>query len=82
VLAKLNKEPTDRDLDLLEPGYDDHAAAVLSAIEREGFKVVPVKPTVEMVAAGQDHVPDATYDRERAQTIYAAMLSAAPKQAV
>lgn len=60
----------------------------LSAIEREGWKVVPVEPTQEMREAGaaaamkpRMHVGHTRSDMGMTVAIgYAAMLSAAPKR--
>jgi hypothetical protein len=48
-----------------------HAAAALSAIEREGWKVVPVEPTMDMCRAyGPDFLVNGA--------VWQAMLAAAP----
>jgi len=55
----------------LGPDVGDSLRAVLSAIEAAGYAVVPMKPTLEMVAA----IPDGG----DIYKIWAAMLAARPK---
>lgn len=51
------------------------AKVALAAIEAQGFRVVPVEPTPEMIKALNEYAVCAGYIPEG----YAAMLSAAPK---
>lgn len=53
------------------------ARAALSAIEAEGFVVVPVEPTANMQGAGFRAIHETP--EPRAKAVYTAMLSARPK---
>lgn len=67
----------------LEPRYLRYARAALSAIEANGYRVVPVEPTQEMIEAGLEGevVRDSSGTSWRSPTayVYSAMLSAAPR---
>lgn len=58
------------------------AKAALAAIEREGWKAVPVEPTEEMLAAGDVETESAFDDSQcaAASVVWSNMLSASPKQ--
>lgn len=63
--------------------YKNSVRAALSAIEANGFRVVPVEPTVAMIEAGIEHRectgPSGTRWASPVTFIYTAMLSAVPK---
>lgn len=71
------------------PHFDDAAEAALTALEEEGWAVVPVEPTKEMVEAGDEAMDwDSSdtngrwyvhYSDGDAAKSWAAMLAAAPK---
>jgi len=77
AIARAIKERCDRS-PTGYPGEDALARAALSAIEREGWKVVPVEPTEEMVTAMHSEVDD--LGRHFHRILYRAALSASPKQ--
>ena len=62
-----------------EPRYFRYARAALSAIEANGYRVVPVEPTQEMAETARNAIYDSAPSKIRAKRVYAAMLSAAPK---
>lgn len=55
------------------------AKVALSAIESAGYRVVPVEPTEEMAEKARNAIYDSAPSKSRARSVYAAMLSAAPK---
>lgn len=57
------------------------AAAALSSIEREGFKVAPVEPTEAMLVAWENaEMDDGIHtDHDHCRFAYRTLLSAAPK---
>ena len=57
-------------------GTEEIVRDVLSAIEREGWKVVPVEPTLKMLEDGCDAN---NFQMEDIPHVWAAMLSTAPR---
>ena len=55
------------------------ARAALSAIEANGYRVVPVEPTQEMAEKARNAIYDSAPSTIRARSVYAAMIAAAPK---
>lgn len=61
--------------------YKRAARNALSAIEANGYRVVPVEPTQAMIAVSATYINDriANADWPKSRDVYAAMLAAAPK---
>lgn len=66
--------PTD-----IRDAWTSSARAALAAIEAQGYRVVPVEPTEEMAEKARNAIYDSAPSKIRARSVYAAMLSAAPK---
>lgn len=60
------------------PPFKRFARLAITAIEKAGYRIVPVEPTEAMVAAGDEATPIG--DLKVCEGIYAAMLAAAPKE--
>ncbi len=72
-------DPTAWDKVRVRELYLSNARAALSAIEANGYRVVPVEPTQEMAEKARNAIYDSAPSTIRARSVYAAMLSAAPK---
>lgn len=67
-------------LDRHDPGLDDRteADAIIAALDRAGYVIVPKEPTEKMVNLGYDILRDSTY-MDPVLSIYHIMLAGAPK---
>ncbi len=58
--------------------YSKQAAAVLACLEKEGYAMLPLKPSEEMIKIGLDNIPNGRVKPEKlVENIYLAMIKAA-----
>ena len=60
--------------------YSKQAQAVLSVLEKEGYALLPLEPTEEMIRVGLDNIPSGRVKPEKlVENIYVGMVKKAAK---
>lgn len=67
------------DIETLIRSIESNSPIPVSASVPEGWKLVPVEPTIEMTKAGIRAIDPTRCEREDAEQCYIAMLAAAPQ---